>query len=398
MKTEKTEKTGIFAVGYVSNKKTYVDDLQKLLVGTTQKAEKTEIDNSANKALEYYNAAGYPKSSDGIEVDETTAKYVRFETPYKTNEGEVIWGWFSKSKPDSNFNGVEWGTNEGFRHKIDKDRSFWIGKMYFEQFADGFDFLEDIAANTIPETWEYKRKSSPINHPILRSYIENVLERLIKEGEAGKEEKLIYSTDRKYVMFNTNLLDKYFHDVIVVGEYKDDSGEMKIRNPKRLKGGIMELKKMNFEKGVSPKQPQFFDDINEVIFQTDWEIDWVFDTFTHIIEERRERFPEEYKDLPTDQLARKLEAAIDFAVALARRNYKFIVPMYYPKEDKIQLLMPIYLKGTYNDQPDFALVLTPEKDLKVYSPETILPLDAVYQNARLIAKPDELWLNPDLIK
>lgn len=375
----------------------YIDDLQKLLVGTTQKVEKAEIDNSANKSLEYYNVAGYLQFPDGTKVDETTAKYVRFETPYKTNEGETVWGWFSKSKPDSNFNGIEWGTDEDFRYKIDLDKSFRIGKICFEQFEDGLDFLEDIAINTIPETWKYKRKSSSINHPILKSYIENVLERLIKEDEAGKEGKLVYSVDRKYVMFNTNLLDKYFHDVIIVGEYKDVRGKMTIRNPKRSKG-LGELRKLGFEKGLSPKQPQFFDDINEVIFQTDWQIDTDFDTFTHIIEERCERFPEEYKDMSTDALARKLDDAIKFAVALAQRNYKFIVPMYRPQEDAIQLLMPIYLKGTYNDQPDFALVLTPDKNSDMYYPETILPLDAVYQNARLIAKPDELWLNPDLIK
>ena len=80
---------------------------------------------------------------------------------------------------------------------------------------------------------------------------------------------------------------------------------------------------------------------------------------------------------------------------MAQRNYKFIVPMYRPQEDKIQLLMPIYLKGTYSKRPDFALVLTPDSKHKVYSPETILPLDAAYQNARLIAKPDEAWLNPE---
>lgn len=33
----------------------------------------------------------------------------------------------------------------------------------------------------------------------------------------------------------------------------------------------------------------------------------------------------------------------------------------------------------------------------MYEPETILPLDAAYQNARLIAKPEESWLNPDEI-
>jgi hypothetical protein len=67
--------------------------------------------------------------------------------------------------------------------------------------------------------------------------------------------------------------------------------------------------------------------------------------------------------------------------------------MYRPQENKLQLLMPIYLSGSFTNKPDFALVLDLEDG--IYTPETILPLDAAYQNARLIAKPDELWLNPD---
>lgn len=67
--------------------------------------------------------------------------------------------------------------------------------------------------------------------------------------------------------------------------------------------------------------------------------------------------------------------------------------MYRPQEAKIQLLMPIYLSGSFTSSPDFALVLDLEDG--IYTPETILPLDAAYQNARLITKPDELWLNPD---
>ena len=99
----------------------------------------------------------------------------------------------------------------------------------------------------------------------------------------------------------------------------------------------------------------------------------------------------------SDELGRKLDDAITSAVAIAQRNYKFIVPMYRPQTGKIQLLMPIYLKGTYSSKPDFALILPPDKENEYYTPETILPLDVVYQNARLIAKPDDTWLNPDTI-
>jgi hypothetical protein len=42
-----------------------------------------------------------------------------------------------------------------------------------------------------------------------------------------------------------------------------------------------------------------------------------------------------------------------------------------------------------------ALVLTPEDG--IYLPETILPIEGAYQNARLIAMPDEAWLKPETI-
>lgn len=388
---EKKEKTGLYALGLVENKDTYIDELKKM-AGDSQDVNKKNIDKSSCN-IEYFNSAGYI-AKNGVAVNKESAKYLRFETNYVTAEGEMIYGCFVKSS--QGFKGVEWLTEKQFKSWIKRNSSFVIGCMYFENFQDGPEFLKDIAENTIPETWKYKNNSSNINYPILKSYLEHVLERLKKES-LNDDDKLVYSMNKDYVMFNTNLLDKYFHDVIVYGEVEmEDDGGLRIKNPRR-KQSVSELRKLGFKK-TEPKQPVFFDDINDVIFQMEWEIDKDFNTFTHIIEERIDRFPDGYKNLNTDVLARSLDAAIDFAVSLARRNYKFIVPMYRPQTNSIQLLMPIYLNGAYSKRPDFALVLTPEKELKMYIPETILPLDAVYQNARLIAKPDELWLNPEIIE
>jgi hypothetical protein len=362
------------------------------MAGDSQDVNKKNIDKSSCN-IEYFNSAGYI-AKNGVAVNKESAKYLRFETNYVTAEGEMIYGCFVKSS--QGFKGVEWLTEKQFKSWIKRNSSFVIGCMYFENFQDGPEFLKDIAENTIPETWKYKNNSSNINYPILKSYLEHVLERLKKES-LNDDDKLVYSMNKDYVMFNTNLLDKYIHDVIVYGEVEmEDHGGLRIKNPRR-KQSVSELRKLGFKK-TEPKQPVFFDDINDVIFQMEWEIDKDFNTFTHIIEERIDRLPDGYKKLNTDVLARSLDAAIDFAVSLARRNYKFIVPMYRPQTNSIQLLMPIYLNGAYSKRPDFALVLTPEKELKMYIPETILPLDAVYQNARLIAKPDELWLNPEIIE
>ncbi len=393
METFTNNKAPLYALGYVANKETFIDELRSL-IGGGQQIDWAMINQAiVDNGVEYLNGAGYTTTPDGKPVDSESAKYERFKVPFN-KDGEQVIGWFTKEK--SRFTGVYWGTISDFEKVRIIDNRFNMGAMYFEQFWDGSEFLEDIAKNTIPESWKYKNKQSGINHPILKSYLENVLNRLKKEYQDGDNRKIVFSKDRKYAMFNTNLLDKYFHEVIIVGEIDSVDDEIQIKNPFRSTS-LVKLLKMGFDENARALPPQFFSDVNEVIFQTSWRIDRDFDTFTHIIEDRRDRFPEEYHNQSTEELAKKFDNAIDFAVALAQRNYKFIVPMYRPQIDEIQLLMPIYLRGTYSDRPDFALILTPNQELRIYEPETILPLDAAYQNARLIAKPEESWLNPDEI-
>lgn len=184
--------------------------------------------------------------------------------------------------------------------------------------------------------------------------------------------------------------------MIIVGDVLEVANRIYISELK-ISPSKMELRKMDFENS-DPMPPTFFNDINEIIFHSDWEIDQDISKYEHIIEDRKERFPHKYQDLTADDLGLKLDNAINFAKKIAQRNYKFIVPMYYPTAKRIQLLMPIYLETSYTSHPDFALVLTPHAEEKLYTPETILGLDEVYQDARLIAKPEESWLNPEIIE
>lgn len=395
---EKTNsKSGLLKLGYVANLKSCKAELNKLLPDAAQ-VSTTELDALVDGAtIIYLNRYGYAQSRAGENVTQKEASYLYFDTGLADADGNHIIGWFERKGKDPVFTGVCWGTKDALDVKIRKYKMFHWGDLYFNNEEEGLAFLEDIAASTIPETWSFKNKPSTVNHPILKSYIENIFEVLKKEAARGVENKLVYSQDRKYLVFNTNLLDKFFHEVFIVVEVrKQKDGSELLMSPRRVKNEL-QLRKLGFAKNTHPEQPQFFEKVEEVIFQPTWTIDKDFDKFTHIIEERRQRFPIEMQSASSDELGRKLDDAITFAVAIAQRNYKFIVPMYRPQIGKIQLLMPIYLKGTYSTKPDFALILTPDKENEYYTPETILPLDAVYQNARLIAKPDDTWLNPDTI-
>jgi hypothetical protein len=134
----------------------------------------------------------------------------------------------------------------------------------------------------------------------------------------------------------------------------------------------------------------FFTDISEIIFDSSLGVDT---NDSHIIRDNIERIPEKYRELYTEsQLYMLFQSAVSFASRLAERNYKLIVPQYWPKTNGIQFLMPIYLSGEFAGRPDLALVL--EKRATCYQGTTILTLDMAYQNARLVAKPDDFWLNP----
>lgn len=350
-----------------------------------------------DESFVYINGAGHNKFPNGDEVNEANGKFVIFKTKLSTHGGKKILGWFTKNTKGK-YEGIDWGTEEDFQTSRKNRELFFVGRMTFDSIEECNSFLEKLAKKTIEEPWNYKnKKDENFKYPILKSYLQFELERLFWEHDELKyPNKLIYNNNKDKVLFNTNLIDKFGHDLNIMGDILTIGGKEYITNLD-MSPSMLTLKKygfMNFE----PIPPKFFDNINEIVFHCEWDIDQSIDKYEHIIEDRIERFPSKYRELETDELGIKLDNAIEFAKKIAQRNYKFIVPMYYPSKRRIQLLMPMYLENSYSSHPDFALVLTPHSDEKLYTPETILGLDEVYQDARLVAKPEESWLNPEMIE
>lgn len=392
---------GLLRIGYVANLRggTYIKELQEVLSGTEEEPSSQSIRERANAAeIILLNRHGYPTDAAGRLIPAKLAVYKAFDTGYRNSAGDNVFGWFEKDSDSERFNGVSWGTMPQLRAyariRSFTAKSFRMGDFYFEDIDACQAFLEDIANSTIPENWRFKNKQSALNHPILKTYLETIFLKLKREG------KVLKSQDGKHIMFNSNLLDKFFHALYIIAEVKEAEGIEVYLNPIRAaEESYATLRKYGFE-GQKPMPPVFFTDVNEVIYNTssEWRIDKDYSSLSHIIEERNYRFPEKVRGLSTDQLARKLYEAIGYALAIAQRNYKYIVPIYYPRMDDICFLMPIFLEGTYSASPDFALVLQRDNDNKMYIAKTILDLESGYQDARLIAKPDESWLNPVTLK
>ena len=89
-----------------------------------------------------------------------------------------------------------------------------------------------------------------------------------------------------------------------------------------------------------------------------------------------------------------LESAKGTLEKKLKRNFKLALPFYYhnteTKENKIQLLAPLYFPGA---PVRLALVLNKVESTanKYYEGVTVLPVEWAYMNSRLIVKPDEEW-------
>lgn len=123
----------------------------------------------------------------------------------------------------------------------------------------------------------------------------------------------------------------------------------------------------------------------------------VFDTNCEIIPQYPHIFndPENFLRIPESirESANKImlfDGAIKRAKQMINANYKTAVPQYY--KGKIQLLIPICLIN--ENIPDLALVVSMNEARNQYLGHTCLTLDMAYNNARLIARPDSIWLKP----
>lgn len=327
------------------------------------------LERALHEAIEN-NAFTYLCGEQAVET-EAEADAVLFPTGYATPTGEEI---SAKCTLNKNPNRQKWF---GLFFQTARREGFVIGDLYFRSWNEGAKFLEELAGMAIPEKWTYDFYQSKQQYPILKSYIEKTYERL-------KQQNRVIRVDNK-VLFNTGLINVYFKEIYVLGE-ADPEFPQRIVNARP----ILESDRIILEtfKNQKPAMATFFSKITDVVFDPDLEVNT---DDIHIIDDNFERIPVQYRSMKKSQIFALFQAAIEFARVMARRNYKMVVPQYYM--GKIQFLMPIYLSGEFSGRPDFALVL--EKLGNAYRGNTILTLDMAYQNARLIAKPDSTWLNPE---
>lgn len=301
-------------------------------------------------------------------------------------------------------------------------------RKYLETFATIPDYqtlCAAVAEKAAYEEWSFAKKH---DFAILENYLRYSAYRLIQDNG------MVMDKARGMCIFNTGLLTSTHLDVCLIftRDVNNPDSKWQYHGVDSI-NNVQGLSRVGFpSKPILP--PHYWDDTGELVYKLryDRKVDDQLPQFNdeHIIFDRLHRFPKDFlesKSYRMDPVQRRrflelinspdfgpkspvwneavqlvradsllhreirnsIENAIREAIILQRANFKTIVPCFYPKANQLCFLLPLAL-STASANP--AMVLTTLDGGRTFYGKTILSMDMVYKNSRLIARPEADWI------
>ena len=203
---------------------------------------------------------------------------------------------------------------------------------------------------------------------------------LMKNGDAG----ILLNRKKNRLLLNSGLLDVYCNDILLVFEV-EDSG--RLHSP-----AIVGSRKSLIHQGFSGEclkealaPVNFFDKKSDLILMASIEEFDLEDEqrLFHILEERLYRFPEWARQHGVLFLYSKLKSSLEFALRMCRRDYKYASAMYNLRRNRIQFLLPYYLRADFLHPPELAMII--DRDRGYHLIKTVIPIDEAYGNSLVLS-------------
>lgn len=276
--------------------------------------------------------------------------------------------------------------------------------------------IETLKNMALPERWTYSVEDENYPSPILAKYLKWTFVKLMKE------DKILYSND--YASFNTGLVDKFYKPIYAVfDKNKFNKQPWHFIDFCVAGSSTVAARKLTDNFSHLPERALYIQNYDDVIYDTSLPVDV---NWEHIILENIDRMPTELlrqvcfgsfdvldpsqindndKARYYDELRNVLESnpmrlsiissmmgmAVETAKHRVAWNYKTAIPVYYPTDDSVHLILPLALNINEPEEISIALVMTKTPSGR-YRAVTIFTLDMAYSNARLVTKPSSDWL------
>lgn len=256
------------------------------------------------------------------------------------------------------------------------------------------DIINDIYERLlIKENWKFNSKNR------LGFYLRGICLFVWREQKNNPElirgNGYTFSNDMKYCIINTGLMDTYGNFIYLI----DHSPSVpdfytKVVSIMYNKAALL---KLNFDINnvkYLPSPIKFVNNNNELIFDAEYDDFDLDDTshLFHIINERIGRFPDKYAKESPLVICERIKSAIRQAILISHTDYKYVVPKYDFSRKQIQFLIPLYLDNTLDTSPELTIVVGKQAN-EIWSIYTVLYSDDAYDDARLISRASDSWLN-----
>ena len=206
----------------------------------------------------------------------------------------------------------------------------------------------------------------------LDRYIKVLGKRIMQLVEAKKSQYFELNNIRS-ALINTGLLNQFGDDIYMIYRHNLGYG---MYMPHKL----IARKSDCLDDGFTLEQSQkalkpitFFDDDYKPLSCTIEEFDINNMDLNHIIEERRDRFPEELRSVTPLVLAMKLRQSLELGLKLQQRDKNFAKPVYSSQDGLISWLLPMYISDTFVGDPELVMLINKRETF--YHVKTILPYD-----------------------
>jgi hypothetical protein len=206
----------------------------------------------------------------------------------------------------------------------------------------------------------------------LDRYLKVIGCRLIQLIEQDNQQYYVLN-NIKSAIINTGLLNQFGADIHILYRYN-------VTQKLYIAYKIIESKKDYIDNGFTKEQTlheivpiNFFDEGEEVFDVTIDDFDVNHRSLLHIIEERRERFPQNVQSLSDNTIATKINNALELGLKMQKRDRNYAKPTYSSKTKTISWMMPLHINKELTEEPELVLVIRKNGDF--YEIKTIIPYD-----------------------
>lgn len=206
----------------------------------------------------------------------------------------------------------------------------------------------------------------------LDRYIKIIGSRITQLVDSGRSEYFV-ANKTKSVIVNTGMMDLFGNDFLALYRYYE-------KYKTYIAECVIESKQDYLNYGFTKEQSMiqiepisFFDEKEEVFNPKKEDFDINQNCLIHIIQERRERFPESIRSQSDSKIAGQIMNALERGIKMQRRDRSFAKASYSGKSGTISWFMPLHIDAPLSEDPELVMVVRKAGDF--YEIKTILPYD-----------------------